>query len=114
MKIKSRKRGLAVSAMAESLFALWASGGERCEDLQQLRGDAALAALLRYELPAPNKEGPVARRYLAIRIKKKQGVLFADGGDRKHFAVVTNLDWDGDKILEWQRKKPGRLNMSTT
>lgn len=55
------------------------------------------------------KEGPVARRYLAIRIKKKQGVLFADGSDRKHFAIVTNLEWEGDKILEWQRKKAGTV-----
>lgn len=309
VKLKSRKRGLAASEMAESLFALWASGGERCEDLRQLREDAALAVLLGHEIPASNtardfmesfheenlpllqsgekavvpsesaplqglakvnrrlsewaqenapektatldidasiyvcgkesatmtyegergyqpvvvvwaekdlvvadefrtgnvparmgnirilekafaalpagvetvyvrsdsafyghkelrfldgkkagygisavmtpelraaverlaesdwktiteetdavrqwaevafcpddgdhrKEGPVARRYLAIRIKKKQGILFADGSDRKHFAVVTNLEWEGDKILDWQRKKAGTV-----
>jgi hypothetical protein len=55
------------------------------------------------------KDGPVARRYLAIRIKKKQGVLFSDGTDRRHFAVVTNLDWAGEKILAWQRKKAGTV-----
>lgn len=55
------------------------------------------------------KDGPVARRYLAIRIIKKQGVLFSDGTDRRHFAVVTNLDWAGDKILAWQRKRAGTV-----
>jgi hypothetical protein len=55
------------------------------------------------------KDGPVARRYIGIRIKKKQGVLFSDGADRRHFAVVTNLDWAGDKVLEWQRKKAGTV-----
>lgn len=55
------------------------------------------------------KEGPVARRYIGIRIKKKQGVLFADGSDRKHFAVVSNLDWEGKRIVEWHRKKAGTV-----
>ena len=49
-------------------------------------------------------------RYLAIRIRKKQGVLFADGTDRKHFAVVTNR-WEvpGQELLEWQRGKAGTI-----
>ena len=32
-------------------------------------------------------------RYVAIRIRKKPGMLFADGSAVKYFAVVTNL-WD--------------------
>jgi hypothetical protein len=55
------------------------------------------------------KVGPVARRYLAIRIRKRQGSLFADGADRRHYAVVTNLDWDGLAILRWHRKKAGTV-----
>ena len=31
---KVRKRGLSASQMVESLLALWASGGESCEDLE--------------------------------------------------------------------------------
>jgi len=31
---KVRKRGLSASQMVESLLALWASGGEPCEDLE--------------------------------------------------------------------------------
>src|SRR6266481_9580159 len=31
IKLKSRKRGLSTSEMAESLLAMWAAGGERAE-----------------------------------------------------------------------------------
>lgn len=50
-------------------------------------------------------------RYLAIRVRTPQGVLFGDGGTVKHFAVVTN-DWhtDGQALLAWQRGKAGVLS----
>jgi Transposase DDE domain group 1 len=51
--VKQRKRGLTSSELVEGLFALWAAGGERCEDLAPLREDAALALLLGHGLPAP-------------------------------------------------------------
>ena len=51
--IKQRKRGLRPSEMVEGLFALWASGGERCEDLARLREDAALGVLMGHGVPAP-------------------------------------------------------------
>jgi hypothetical protein len=38
--------------MAESLLAMWATGGERAEDLAQFRQDKALAVLLGHDLPA--------------------------------------------------------------
>ena len=49
-------------------------------------------------------------RYLAIRVRTPQGVLFGDGGTVKHFAVVTN-DWatDGPALLAWQRGKAGTI-----
>lgn len=52
-------------------------------------------------------------RYVAIRVIKKQGVLFADGSDRKHFAVVSNR-WKmkGDKLLEWHRGKAGTIELT--
>lgn len=55
------------------------------------------------------KQTPVKHRYLAIRILKNQGSLFADGSDRRHFAVVTNRDGDGLDILHWQRGKAGTI-----
>jgi hypothetical protein len=51
--IKRRKRGLVPSQLVEGLFALWAAGGERSDDLAAFREDAALALLLGHGLPAP-------------------------------------------------------------
>ena len=49
----------------------------------------------------------------AIRIRKKQQELFADGSGVKHFAVRTNL-WDGKekRLLEWHREKAGTIEAS--
>ena len=49
-------------------------------------------------------------RYLAIRIRPPQGLLFGDGSSVKHFAVVTN-DWetDGQALLQWHRGKAGTI-----
>jgi hypothetical protein len=60
------------------------------------------------------KEGAVRRlRYLAIRITRKQGELFADGSRVKHFCVVTNRDdpagGDAGALLRWHRGKAGTV-----
>ncbi len=52
VKLKKRKRGLTSSETVESFLALWASGGERCEDFERLREDKALCELIGHELPA--------------------------------------------------------------
>ena len=49
--LKHRKRGLSASETVESLLAMWAAGGERAEDLDQVRQDKELALLLGHELP---------------------------------------------------------------
>ncbi len=49
-------------------------------------------------------------RYVALRIRKKQGELFADGSTVKHFAVISNLwNWSPKKLLEWHREKAGSI-----
>jgi hypothetical protein len=48
-------------------------------------------------------------RYVGLRLLKPQGTLFADGSDRHHYAVVTNLDWAGDRLLNWHREKAGTV-----
>lgn len=58
---------------------------------------------------ASEKKDSQPLRYLALRLLKPQGVLFADGSDRHHHAVVTNLDWAGDKLLDWHREKAGTV-----
>lgn len=49
-------------------------------------------------------------RYLAIRLRKAQGMLFGDGASVRHFAVVTD-DWktDGRELLIWHRGKAGTI-----
>jgi hypothetical protein len=55
------------------------------------------------------KDRPCVRRYLAIRVQKRQGSLFAEGGSVHHFAVVTNRPDDGLAILQWHRQKAGTV-----
>lgn len=48
-------------------------------------------------------------RYVGLRLLQPQGALFADGSDRHYHAVVTNLDWDGGRLLQWHREKAGSI-----
>lgn len=48
-------------------------------------------------------------RYVAIRVRRRQGQLFADGSAVKHFAVVTNLTWAAKRLLPWHREKAGTI-----
>jgi Transposase DDE domain group 1 len=48
-------------------------------------------------------------RYVAYRVVKRQGELFADGSQVKYFAVVTNMDWRGDRLLRWHWEKAGTI-----
>lgn len=51
-------------------------------------------------------------RYLAIRIRPRQGELFADGSVVKYFAVVSNRwELDGARLLQWHREKAGSIEM---
>ena len=58
---------------------------------------------------ASEKKNSQPLRYVGLRLLKPQGVLFADGSDRHHHAVVTNLDWAGDRLLQWHREKAGTI-----
>jgi hypothetical protein len=51
-------------------------------------------------------------RYVAIRIRKKQGELFEDGSRERHFAVLTNR-WElkAARLIEWHREKAGTVEM---
>jgi hypothetical protein len=49
-------------------------------------------------------------RYVAVRIRKRQGELFGDGSAVKHFAVVSNIrSWKAAQLLEWHREKAGTI-----
>jgi hypothetical protein len=62
--------------------------------------------------PVERKAGEVLDevRYLAIRVRRRQGVLFDDSAVTKHFAVVTNrFDFEARRLLEWHREKAGSI-----
>lgn len=49
-------------------------------------------------------------RYIAIRIRQRQGGLLNDGSEVKHFAVVTNIgEWKAARLLQWHREKAGTI-----
>jgi hypothetical protein len=49
-------------------------------------------------------------RYVGLRIRHKQGELFADGSAVKHFAVKSNIwEWKPQKLLQWHREKAGSI-----
>ena len=55
-------------------------------------------------------DGAGTLRYVAIRVRKRQGQLFADGSAVKHFVVASNQwDWDAVRLLNWQREKAGTI-----
>jgi hypothetical protein len=60
-----------------------------------------------------SKEFATPRRYLAIRIKPKQGELLGDGTSVKHFAIVTNRNdpegGSGLDLIHWHRGKCGTI-----
>jgi hypothetical protein len=58
---------------------------------------------------AGEKKDSQPLRYVGLRLLKPQGVLFNDSTDRHHHAVVTNLDWDGARLLNWHREKAGTV-----
>lgn len=115
--LEAKGIGYAISAdMSPELAAAVRALPESAWQLEREDGDA-----LRHWAEVPYvpsdgvsaKDRPAPPRYLALRITKKQGRLFADGGEVKHFAIVTNLpDPDGGSgldLIRWHRAKAGTV-----
>ena len=49
-------------------------------------------------------------RYVAVRVRKRQGELFADGSTVRYFAVVSNR-WEltPTRLIQWHREKAGTI-----
>jgi hypothetical protein len=107
IKLKTRKRGLAASEMVESFLALWAAGGERCEDFDRLREDKALAELLGHELPAAQ----TARDFLAA-FHEDDLPLLQDGKasvPSESSALQGLAAANQELILDLQCRKPQKI-----
>jgi len=49
-------------------------------------------------------------RYVAVRIRRRQGGLLEEAAEDKHFAVLTNIrDWKASRLLGWHREKAGTI-----
>jgi DDE family transposase len=78
------------------------------EDSEAVRECADVLNYWPEEEDRPEGAGPL--RYIAIRVRKRQGQLFADGSEVKYFAVASNQwDWDTARLLDWQREKAGTI-----
>jgi hypothetical protein len=62
--------------------------------------------------PGTWKKDAQPLRYLALRIRKKQGQLFASGADTKYLAVVSNR-WElaPAALLRWHWQKAGTIEL---
>ncbi|HEV2500697.1 MAG TPA: IS1380 family transposase [Terriglobia bacterium] len=65
-------------------------------------------------VPGEKSEHKVSQplRYVAVRVRKRQGELFADGSAVRHFAVLSNVwEWKPEKLIGWHREKAGTVEM---
>ncbi len=107
--------GFAISArMSEGLRAAllavpgeaWQADGADAEVIQE----CAEVAYVPSEKTEKKDQQPV--RYVGIRLRQRQGELFADGSTTKHFAVASNIwEWPAPRLLEWHREKAGTIEM---
>jgi hypothetical protein len=118
--LEARGIGYAISAdMSQELLAAIRALPERAWRIEREDSDAVRAWAEVAYVPSDGvaqKDCPAPPRYLVIRITKKQGRLFADGGEVKHFAMVTNLPdpagGSGLDLIRWQRGKAGTVEHS--
>ena len=57
-----------------------------------------------------HKKSGMPFRYIGIRVRSRQQDLLEDDATRwRHFAVVTNMNWAGQRLLQWHREKQGTV-----
>ncbi len=83
----------------------WQAYGKREPDVD--RECAEVVFVSNQELEPKNAK-PL--RYIAMRLRKRQGGLFSDGSSTQHFAVLSDMwDWEPVKLIEWHREKAGTI-----
>jgi hypothetical protein len=105
--------GFAVSAVqSEELAAAMGKTAHKEWKTFATEGDGTLRQWAEVDFvpgEAGEKKDSKPLRYVGLRLLKAQGSLFADGSDRHHHAVLTNLDWNGAQLLNWHREKAGTV-----
>jgi hypothetical protein len=94
----------AIQALPETAWQPYRAPGEPADALR----DWAEVPFVPSEASEQRDTEPL--RYVAVRVRPRQGDLFADGSSVKHFAVLSNQwDWDGARLLQWHREKAGTI-----
>jgi len=105
--------GFAISAvssqgLSESLLRVsertWQTFAQEADGTLRQWAELDYVPTDRYE----HKDSPPLR-YVGVRLLKPQGLLFSDGTDRKCFAILSNRDERGDRLIEWHRQKAGTI-----
>jgi len=105
--------GFAVSVpmmkpLKDEILALEAQAWQRYRE--EPEAELHCANVPYYPEERPENEYREPLRYVAIRVRRRQGELFGDGTEAKYFAVATNLwDWAPPKLLAWHREKAGSI-----
>lgn len=95
---------VAIQALPETAWQPYRAPGEPPDE----RRDWADGPFVPSEASEQRDTEPL--RYLAVRVRPRQGELFTDGTTVKHFAVLSNLwEWDGARLLQWHREKAGTI-----
>jgi hypothetical protein len=94
----------AIDVLPETAWQPYRAPGEQVDELR----DVAEVPFVPTEKSEHKDRQPL--RYVAIRVRPRQGELFADGRTAKHFAVLSNRwDIDGARLLQWHREKAGTI-----
>jgi len=104
--------GFTISAdMTEPLRALCESVPETSWALLEEREDETVQTSEVEFTPGDWPKDAWPLRYLALRIRKKQGRLFASGFHTKYLAVVTNREGEVADLIRWHWEKAGTIEL---
>jgi hypothetical protein len=105
--------GFTISAdMTAALHAVCAAVPEAAWVLFEERPDETVHCTEVEFFPGDWRKEAEPLRYVALRMRKRQGQLFASGSDTKYLAVVSNR-WDvpASALLRWHWQKAGTIEL---
>jgi len=98
--------------MTKDLHAVCAAVPEVRWTLFEHRPDATVHCAEVEFVPGDWKKDALPLRYVALRIRKKQGQLFATGADTKYLAIVSNRwDLEAPALVRWHWQKAGTIEL---
>ena len=105
--------GFTISAdMTEPLHAVCAAVPEPAWALFEERPEETVHCTEVELFPGDWRKDAEPLRYVALRIRKRQGQLFASGATTKYLAVVSNRwDLDAPALLRWHWQKAGTIEL---